>query len=277
MGIKMNRPWDMIRITTLEIPELQPYRTLRRSMDHQKQGIFVAEGEKVVRRLLLSTLPVVSMLMSPERVDQILAADQRSQQDRIPVYVADRELLETIVGYRLHQAIMAVGRIPAERPLAEAIGNFRRPHLLVALDGIVSAENVGIVVRNCAAFGVDGIVVGENSSSPYLRRAVRNSMGAVFRLPVFTVRDLAETLAIVSQDFGTQIVAAHPSGDTPIGDADLSGNVCIVFGSEGAGISSRVLEICTLRVTIRMMQDTDSLNVSNAAAIFLYEARRSRQ
>ncbi|MBM2841714.1 MAG: tRNA/rRNA methyltransferase (SpoU) [Bacteroidetes bacterium] len=178
------------RITSLDLPALQPYRTLRRSQEHFSQGIFVAEGEKVVRRFLASGLPAVSLLMTDEWFAQLFPGGAASMP--CEVFIAEKKLLETIVGFRMHQGIMAVGRVPAEPTLDDLVRKSPSPRLFASLDGLVFAETVGVVVRNCAAFGVHGILVGKNSASPYLRRAVRNSMGAAFQIPVIHVQRLPE-------------------------------------------------------------------------------------
>lgn len=286
---------NILRVNSLESPELQPYRTLRRPLEHIKKGIFVAEGEKVVARLLDSELTIVSMLLTPEWFEEIssshrLSIDlsasepvsgvtsgaEKSGTSPPALYIAEHGLLETIVGYNLHQGIMAVARIPEERSMQEIIGSIPHPHLLVALDGLVSAENVGVVVRNCAAFGVHAIIVGETSSSPYLRRAVRNSMGTIFHVPVVHSDNLAGALSTIHGRYGTRIVAAHPHDRSDIRRVDLTGNLCIVFGNEGDGISRTVLDACSERVAIPMASQVDSLNVASASAVFLYEAKSQR-
>ena len=259
------------------MPDLQPYRTLRRPLEHHREGIFVAEGEKVVRRLLDSDLQVISMLMTPQWHEKLVSSGAfRPAAPAYTVFLADGPLLETIVGYNLHQGIMAIGKVPPERPLGEVLGMIPGPRFLVALDGLVNAENVGVVVRNCAGFGADAIIVGETSSSPYLRRAVRNSMGAVFQLRVVHVADLACDLGMLGSEFHTRTIAAHPHGRSGIHGFDFSGDICIVFGNEGTGVSPAILEVCAERVAIPMMNDTDSLNVASASAVVLYEARKQR-
>lgn len=168
---------DMVKtlhIATLDSPGLNPYKTLRRPTEHLRERIFVAEGEKVVRRLLVSDLFVRSLLVTPEWHDRL--ADEEGVQKRadMVIYIADQELLHSIVGFKLHQGIMGIANIPSTLSLEELVRGNASPRLLVALDGLVSAENVGTIVRNCAAFGAQGVLVGETSSSPYLRRAVRN-------------------------------------------------------------------------------------------------------
>ena len=273
-------------ITSIDLPELQPYRTLRRPIDHIKQGIFVAEGEKVVRRLLASNLTIISMLMTPEWHEQLFQSEyrtsantslhSRSNSSRMTIFIANKTVLESIVGFNLHQGIMAVARVPQERSLDKAIHSISKPHLLVAMDGLVNAENVGVVVRNCAAFGVDAVIVGETSSSPYLRRAVRNSMGAIFTFPVIHSNNLIESLTVLRTNYATRVIAAHPHEESSLFSSDLAGNICVVFGNEGDGISEQILNVCDEHLSIPMMNGTDSLNVASASAAFLYEARKQR-
>jgi tRNA G18 (ribose-2'-O)-methylase SpoU len=266
------------RIDRLDYAELAPYRTMRRAVEHVNQGIFVAEGEKVVRRLLESPNPVVSLLLTDQWLQDLEPLFKQKCKGDTKVWVAPKQTLETIVGFHLHQGLMAIGRIPEPQGLDEAIARAAKPHLLVALDRLTNADNVGVVMRNCAAFGVDAIIVPKNSSSPYLRRSVRMSMGAVFCLRVVQVEHLALTLLELIERFATRIIAAHPRIDAqPIEEEDLNGNVCIVFGSEGTGISETVLKTCSEKVSIGMSHGTDSLNVATASGILLYEAQRQRK
>ncbi len=232
----------------------------------------MAEGEKVVRRLLDSPLTVVSVLVTEEWYKRLF----HTEQPLFDIFIADKELLQSIVGYNLHQGIMAVAKVPEQQFLEVILRQMSEPYLFVALDGLVNAENVGVVVRNCAAFGVDAIIVGETSSSPYLRRAVRNSMGTVFQFPVVHTADLAGALQSLQKTFHTNIIAAHPDEQSTIHNTNFMGNTCIVFGNEGEGISDKILKVCSSHVAIPMMNGTDSLNVASASAVFLYEARKQR-
>lgn len=255
-------------VQTLDVPQLKPYLTLRRPHEHIEHGIFVAEGEKVVQRLLRSGLKVLSLLLTRTWFEQIEA---KYSLNGLDIFIADKNLLESIVGYSLHQGIMAVAQVPQQPDLTDLLQNLSHPFVIVALDGIVSAENVGVIVRNSGAFGAQAILADKTASSPYLRRAVRNSMGAVFRLPILQV-NLAKTLPKLC----CKVIAATPNSDQRLQDADLTGDICVVFGNEGDGISGRVLEKCDLRVAIPMMNETDSLNVASASAVFLYEVTRSK-
>jgi len=263
------------KIASLDAPALHAYRTLRQSAEHRRAGIFVAEGNKVVVRLFQSNLKVVSVLTTAE-LFTLYRKELDAREEPIDIFIGEKKLLETIVGFDLHQGIMAVGRIPEPGNVDSMVRNAAAPRLLVALDGITNAENLGVLVRNSAAFGVQGIIVGETSSSPYLRRSVRNSMGAVFEIPVAQSEDLVETLRRLREEYGVAIIGAHPGGSTALVDAGLRKDCCIVFGSEGDGLSERVLGTCDLAAAIPMRNGVDSLNVANASAVFLYEVMRQR-
>jgi tRNA G18 (ribose-2'-O)-methylase SpoU len=256
-------------------PALKPYRTLRRRKDLERQQRFVAEGEKVVRRLLESAFPVESLLITEDwlqRIDDLL----RRRSECLDVFVANREQIEEITGFSCYQGIKAVGRISRPGTLDDLLGLQPGSRLFVALDEISNAENIGVIVRNTAALGANGLIVGETSGSPFLTRAIRTSMGAIFRLPAVEVLSLVEALEAV-RVAGVRCVAAHPGAARRfLWDADLTGDCCIVLGSEGYGLRPEVLAMCDEQVSIPMWAGVDSLNVSSAAAVFLAEAARQR-
>src|SRR6266404_1196718 len=251
------------KIESFDSPELQPYRTMRRQLEHKEQGIFVAEGEKVVRRLLESGFTVVSLLL-PEKWLRELEPLLRARPETIGVFVAEKELLETLTGYSMYQGLLALGKIPRPNSLDEILARSPQPRLLVAADGLCNAENLGALVRNCAAFNAQALIVGETSSSPFLRRAVRSSMGAIFQLPVVETASLMHALADLCRA-GIRCVAAHPHVDgRTLSQAEFRRDCCLVFGSEGYGISPNVLAVCDEVVAIPMAATVDSLNVGSA-------------
>jgi tRNA G18 (ribose-2'-O)-methylase SpoU len=264
-------------IADLDAAELQPYRTLRQTAEHFREGIFVAEGEKVVRRLIEGRLEILSLLMTPEWLNEYRPMLE-ARSESIRVFTAPKKVLETIVGYNLHQGIMALGKIPAPATLESLLAGAPHPLLLVALDGLANTENLGAVVRNCAAFGVHGILVGETSGSPYLRRAVRNSMGTVFSLPIVYCADLQASLLMLRTERHITVIAAHPHAEERTLDTtDCTADTCIVFGSEGYGISQNILDACDTAVSVPMQLGVDSMNVASASAVFLYEVFRQRK
>src|SRR6185437_14773992 len=256
------------KIESFDSPELQPYATMRRSRDHEQEGIFVAEGTKVVTRLLESHFAVESVVLPEKWLPQFQPLlDKRPE--NIPVFVAEKKLLESLTGFFMFQGVLAVGRIPTPVSFEKILAESSSPRLFVALDALTNAENLGALVRNCVAFGVQALIVGETSSSPFLRRAVRNSMGTILQLPVVELARIGQwrrpginshttelTLVECLQQFrarGIRCVAAHPHTDKRVlSQADFRGDSCIVFGSEGDGISPAVLAACDEAVAIPM-------------------------
>jgi tRNA G18 (ribose-2'-O)-methylase SpoU len=280
------------KISSLDLPELAPYQTMRRSAEHEAQGIFIAEGEKVTRRLLESHFTVVSVVL-PEKWLEDFRPLLAARSEDFTVYLAEKELLESITGFSLFQGVLAVGKIPQISFLDDILSKSQKPKLLVAVDELANAENLGALMRNCVAFGVQALLVGETCSSPYLRRSVRNSMGTVFQLPIWEVKMANEAVRVRRDDppklflaqtlrelrvRGIHCIAAHPrTGGKILSQANFSGDCCIVFGSEGNGISKSVLDACDECVAIPMANEVDSLNVGAAAAVFLYEVNRQRK
>lgn len=261
----------VIEINSLDYPELYPYRTLKRAIEHQKKGIFVAEGKKVVTRLIQSKIDIISFLIALEHWEEMKKEILEHSLLDVSVYLGSKKLLESIVGFNLHQGVMAVGKIPASLTIEDVLVN-NSTKLIVAVDGLTNSDNLGVIVRNCVSFNVDALIVGETSSSPYLRRAVRQSMGAIFELPVIESKNLADDLLKLSKENKFQIIAADPHSGVSLSDKlKLSENICLVFGSEGYGIRENVLSVCNERISILISTKVDSLNVASASAIFLYE------
>jgi tRNA G18 (ribose-2'-O)-methylase SpoU len=263
------------KIESFDMPELNPYRTMRRQAEHRAQGIFVAEGEKVVRRLLESEFSVLSVLL-PEKWLHELGPLLHARAEDIQVFVAEKALLETLTGFSMYQGLLAVGKIPPLPTLADVVARSPQPRLLAAADGLSSAENLGALVRNCAAFNAQALIVGETCSSPFLRRAVRSSMGTVFQMPIVETTSLVQALRDL-RERDVRCIAAHPHAvGRTLSQVDFGGDCCVAFGSEGYGLSPAVLAACDEAAAIPMPQTVDSLNVGSAAAVFLYEANRQR-
>jgi tRNA G18 (ribose-2'-O)-methylase SpoU len=262
-------------LVSFDLPELEPYRTLKRPIEHQARGLFVAEGEKIVRRLLDSTFAVQSVMLTPALLHE-LGPILEARPEKIRVFLGEKKQFEEWLGFSMYKGILAIGRIPAPKTLEELLAARSPSCLMVAADGISSAENLGALVRNCAAFGVQALLVGHTGCSPFLRRAVRNSMGAILQMPVVEQLQLPSAFAVLRGQ-GIRCIAAHPHADgRRLSRVDLAHDCCLVFGSEGQGISPEVLAACDETVAIPMSAQVDSLNVGAAGAVFLYEAARQR-
>lgn len=256
----------MEHITDITDSRIQHYRWLHATPEHHTHNrVFIAEGEKVVRTLLESPLDVLSVFALPsyhERIAPLVAAKQLTASQLL---TADKHLMNEIVGFRLHQGIMAMGKQPIEPELRDLAPP------IVVLDGIVNSENVGAILRNCAAFGVCSVIVGGGGSSPYLRRAVRASMGTVCSLRIHHTTDIGYTLNELKQQYGFAIIAAESTATAlPLPTFTFPIRCALVFGSEGTGVSPSVLTQCDAVLAIPLAPNVPSINVASASAIFLH-------
>lgn len=266
-------------LTEARAEDLALFATLRRRRDLERSARFVAEGLRVVERLLESDFGLEALLVTEKRLERLgpllSARDARGLGDPVQVLLArDRDAIEAVIGFGCRDGVKAVGRVLAPWSLARLLALPERPRLLLALDGLNNAENLGVVVRNAAGLGAQGLIVGETACSPFLTRAIGTSMGTVFGLPVVEDVPLGTALAAL-RAAGVRVVAAHPHADgRTLAQARLEGDVCVVLGGEGFGISEPVLAACDEAVAIPMAHGVDSLNVASAAAVFLHETRR---
>jgi tRNA G18 (ribose-2'-O)-methylase SpoU len=264
-------------VTSIDFPELDLYRTLRQSTAHWRAGVFIAEGEKAVTMLLQSRLSVVSLLLTEQWLQRMSSYLTHERFRDLVCYIAPDALLGDIVGIDMHQGLMALGRIPENPALENLSGSVEGRHILVALEGIADAENMGSILRNCAAFGVDGVIVGNDSTSPWLRRSVRVSLGTVFGLRIHRAERVLDALALLRRQGAWKIVGTSPRGGMPqilIDDTDAPVRCCLLFGSEATGLTENALALCDGVFSIPMREGVDSLNVATTVGVALYEARR---
>jgi len=181
--------------------------------------------------------------------------------------------LSRLAGSPDHQGVVAeVDPYPYADPRAV----LQRPDaLLVALDQIQDPRNLGAVCRSAEAVGAAGLVIPSRRSASVTAVAAKASAGAVEHLPIARVTNLADWLG-VAKEAGAWVYGAESGAGTPYASADLTGKVVLVLGSEGGGLRRRVAESCDLLVSIPLQGHVDSLNVSAAAAVLLFEAARQR-
>jgi tRNA G18 (ribose-2'-O)-methylase SpoU len=243
-------------------PRLADYRNLKERHLNAETGRFVAEGERVVRRLLASSLEVCSVLLTPPR----LAALGDAASGPFPVYVAEPAVLDRIAGFHVHRGCLAVGRRPEPRPLPpQARG-------VVVLEDLVDVDNLGSIARHAAAFGAGALLLSPRCADPFYRKAIRVSLGAVFDLPVTRLPRWPDALAeLRAQGFSTVAAVVSPDA-TPLPRFAPPARWALLLGAEGPGLSAGARALCDHRVTIPMSPSAgaDSLNVAAAAAVMLY-------
>lgn len=178
-----------------------------------------------------------------------------------------------------HQGVVAyiaqVDYVPFEEMVENALNHKAAP-LFIMLDGVSDVRNLGAVARTAECAGFDGIILPAKGGAPINADAIKTSAGALLRIPVAKVQNLRMPIFYLLES-GFQMVAATEKGADYIYDVNLKKPTAIVMGSEGHGISKSVLDLCDIQAKIPMAGAIGSLNVSVAAALFMYEAVRQRE
>lgn len=234
-------------------------------------GLFVAEGRHVTRRLLQSTrFTALAVLLTPVAREAMADAFAAVDSSRCPAeLIRTQSQLDTLTGFRLHQGCVALAkRVP---PPAELCDVAAGP--IVVLEGVRDPDNVGGIIRTATALGAAGLLLGPGCADPFYRKAVRTSMGAVFSLPIAVASAWPDALARLKAD-GRTLVALTPDHlAVPLHEAAARVHgraVALLLGSEGEGLTPDALRYADILVRIPMAGDVDSLNVAAASAVALY-------
>jgi len=219
-------------------------------------------GRRAVREVLRGRRDVLELLATERAA--------RDGWERKPKIVPEKTLNE-LAGTRDHQGVVA--RVEPFR-YADAYELAAGEPLLVALDQVTDPRNLGAVIRSAEGAGATGVILPAHNSARVTPVVARSSAGAVEHLPVAVVPNLARYLNDVKGP-RLWIYAADAAG-IPMGETDLSGGLTLVFGAEGKGLRPLVRRACDATVSIPLAGRVESLNVSVAAAVLLYEARRQR-
>lgn len=244
--------------------------SLRRSLE-AAQGLFIAEGAKVIRRACEAGYRPRSFLLAERWIDGL-----RDVLDRFdgPVYVVDEALAEQITGLHVHRGALASMERATRWTMSDLLGARR----LVVMEDVVDHTNVGAIIRCAAALGWDGVLLAPRAADPLYRRAIKTSMGAVFFLPWARMDDWAGGLDTLKQAGFTVAAMALRDDDVTLdefaaGLADRPRRLALLMGTEGSGLSAHWLRQADTVVRIPMARGIDSLNVAAAAAVACYTLR----
>lgn len=280
---------NLVPIDSITDPRVADYANIRDAELLQRadpldprghRGLFIAEGELVVRRLLESRFTAKSILTTEQQArkleDLTLVLG-----DRTPVYLADPAVLNGIVGFNIHRGMLAIGVRDGGPPLAEVLA---RPGPFLILEDLCNHDNLGGVFRNAAALGGAGVTIllSERCADPLYRKSLRVSMGNVLAVPFTRLSDWPNPTgadAATIRASGVQTWAMTPSPDAidlaqAAAETAPGTRIALLLGSEGPGLSETAIRSADRRVRIpmhRAQPSVDSLNVAVAAAVGLYE------
>ena len=244
-----------------------------RSSREPAEGIFIAEGEKVIRRAVAAGYPVRSLLLEEK---WLAALADLVEEVASPVYLADPETLRAVTGYNVHRgALASMARLPMPDPR----DILRSSRTVAVLEDLVDHTNVGAVFRSAAGLGVDAVLVTPRCADPLYRRSVKVSMGAVFSVPWSRLDAWPTDLSDVRRE-GLSVLALTPAPDaTPLADLppSVTARCALLIGAEGPGLTQAALDAADHRVRIPMSGGVDSLNAAAASAVAFYALAQSRR
>ena len=258
----------LVPINSVNDPEVLPYRNLPQQRLGKQSTLFVVEGSFLVDGLLASSFETESLFVERRRADEF--AEKVSQD--VPVYVADKSIFQQILGFPFHRGVLACGRRHSNRTFQHLMTDLQEEAILVIGHDVKDPQNLGGILRNCAAFGVDGVLLGATCADPFSRRVLRTSMGAVLKLAIVESEDMVRDLTRLGSEHRFQRFAAVlNSKASPLESMKRAPRMALLFGNEAKGVSEALVSKCDHCVTIPMRMGTDSLNVSVASGIFLYQ------
>ncbi len=251
----------IISIEDAADPRLDGYRDVKDRDLTGRDGLFMAEGKVVLERLFESSLcETVSVMTTAKRLETLEVSEL---DEDVPVYVVPQEVMDATAGFAIHRGYLGLGRYAPRPRLTEILA---RPRLrLMALSAIANVDNMGGLMRNAAAFGIDAVLLDRDCCDPLYRKAIRVSVGGVFKTPHYRVEDLVGTLT--AHDVAAY--ALSPSGHVTLDALRPADRSAFIFGAEGPGLAADILGACA-SVRIDMHGGFDSLNVATTGGIVLY-------
>jgi len=258
-----------IRIDSIEDERVAVYRDLPSARLTRESGLFIAEGRLLVERLIASSYTPHSILVDEKRIGLL----PKTSPD-VPVYSTSAELIEQISGFDFHRGVMACGHRQPLDTIAGVCPHLPPTALVLACVEVQDPTNLGGILRNCAAFGADAVLVSKHSADPFARRVLRVSMGGSFNLRIIECDDIAADLRDLKSAHGFEVVAAVIGDAPPLETATRARRTALLIGSEANGLPNELVTDADRRVTIPMSLKTDSLNASVAAGVLLYHFTR---
>jgi tRNA G18 (ribose-2'-O)-methylase SpoU len=264
---------EQILVDSASDARLADYRDLRdvslRKHLESTHGLFLAEGEKVVRRAVDAGFTPRSFLMAPRWLDGLADVLATSS---APCFVVSEALAEEVTGFHVHRGALASLE---RRPLPSPASVLESARSILVLEDIVDHTNVGAIFRSGAAFAFDAVLLSPRCADPLYRRSIKVGMGAVFTTPWTRLDDWYDALPTLSS-LGFTTVALTLAPDAQPIESAVAGvdRVALVLGSEGHGLSSRWEQTADRRAIIAMAPGIDSLNVAAATAVACYVTAR---
>jgi RNA methyltransferase, TrmH family len=259
------------RISSRSNPLVARFREVARGRG--PAGVMLLDGEHLIGEALASGVEIETVALTEAQAGLRLATlVERLENGAIPIVSVPAPVMEALTPVHHPSGIAALARaVPStlEQVLA------RTPQLVLVLDGIQDAGNVGAIIRAADGCGATGVITTTGTADPFGWKALRGAMGSTFRVPI-ALRQPADDVVATLKRRGIAVVAAVPHGGTPLPAFELQRPVALLLGGEGAGLADDLVARADERLSIPMRAPVESLNVASTAAVILYEASKQR-
>ncbi len=264
----MNEP----AITSTKNPRIRAAAALRDRRERDQAGLTLVDGVRELARALAGGADVAEIFVDEDRLghEGATAVDEARRRGAIVTPVSDAVLARLAYGDRA-EGLVAVVRVP---DLALPGLSLPADPLVVVLEGVEKPGNLGAVLRTADAAGADAVIAADPRTDLFNPNAIRASLGTIFAVPMASGSSVAVRDHLAAR--GIRLVVARVDADAPYTDVDLRGPVALILGSEADGLGVAWAGPLVVPVSLPMLGVADSLNVSIAAAVLLYEARRQR-
>lgn len=268
---------QIIPITDIEDERVASYRNVRDADLKGRGELFMAEGRFVVSVLLRHALYEAESVFVTEHALEAIRPALERREGQLPVYVASREVMGSIVGFDIHRGCLSAGRrrpVPGAPELLAGLGPEDR--LLVLAEDLSNHDNMGGIFRSAAAFGASAVLITPRCCDPLYRKAIRVSMGHALRIPYATVPSGTDGVGLLRRSGWLTVALTTAPDAVPPGEMARrigerpDAQVCLLLGSEGDGLTAGASASADLRVRIPICDGVDSLNATVAASIAMH-------
>ena len=249
----------MEKINTIDDKKIKEFISLRQSNVDDKY--VVVESKNVFKKLFENKIKIHKVFVTTENIDFI---KENCKNIDFPIYTGSPSLMKEIVGYKIHQGMMALIEKPKYINFEEIQGD------VFVLNGLTSPENIGSIVRSCAAFNIHTLIIDEKTCSPFIRRCIRVSTGNIFNINVYKSTNLKNDLLQLQKNNYKILSTANQENAISLQNYTFTQKSAVIIGNEGFGIEKEILALSDTILKIDINEEVTSLNASIAASIILY-------
>lgn len=262
------------KITSRKNPKIAAARALSDKRTRDEKGLFAVEGAKLLEELLKENAEIAALYHTERAAAHAGALIEEASRRGARVYETTDEVFEKLSGEKSPEGLFAVAKKPQ---VFQNVSDMPGVGTIVALDRVQDPVNVGGIIRTSAALGVERLLLSAGCADPFGPKALRASMGTVLkvRLCFCPPEDgISAQLRRLSESGAAVYGASLGQNSVDVRSVRFSPGDCLVFGSEGSGISDAVRAVCSQELIIPMRQNTESLNVAASAAILIWEMNK---